>query len=182
MDTNPLFSEMMLQQRNHAQSLKVSDCSPWYVSASYWPATIYAAGWTQTNQLVIVTDYAFSLNSPTRENTILMVEKEFPFKDNITDHWLRLDFQEINEVINLFGIYTGDGILVSSSWELDIIYPWWPIGLVMVANLQEHSTNEKIGGCPIHEFNYDWFRCGFSPDGKHFVVLTSEYAKVFSQR
>jgi hypothetical protein len=128
--TDPLYSkyfihaeEGFLNIREHAKKLTVEEsCHGWKITSDFSPTTIYAAGWTKRNQLVLITATAYSLSDPYTGNILRIVEGGFfPYRNRISGQWEKFNFREIRESINIFGIYSGDGIRSNEEgWYLDI--------------------------------------------------------------
>lgn len=176
--------ERKIMQREYGQSLKVEGaCHGWKMTADFSPTTIYAAGWTRRNQLVLITVTAYSLSDPFTGKILKIVEGgDFPYKNRMSEHWEKFNFSEIRESINIFGIYSGDGIRSNKEgWYLRIIYPSWPDGLVTIKRPYESRTSEYPLGCPVQTFHNEWCSIGFSPSGKHFVVINETDATVYTK-
>jgi hypothetical protein len=85
--------------------------------------------------------------------------------------------------ISIFGFESGDGIHVTNDgWMLEVIHPWWPRASVILDQAFVPNYEYLKQATMIDLIRLDGkIKCGFSPSGKHFVILGSGGALLYSR-
>src|SRR5262249_55070168 len=92
------------------------------------------------------------------------------------------------ERVPVFGIFGGGGIYVHDQWSLAIISPLWPREMVVLWDL---SASGRGAGKRSYSYGAHHLRlpplggtlrgCGFAPSGRHFMMVASDGAVIFSR-
>ena len=161
--------------------------APWRYVQDIEAPSLIAAGWDPDENLVLISQAGYSINvAHTRKQLLLDLDADV--YTHLTERRLRFHIPKSQTTINVFGVTSGDGIHYMRSgeevWILNIIYPWWPRGLVTLRPpvLGGRGLWKKTTALKLLLVGGEWMRCGFSPSGEHFVVIGSQGAEVFTRR
>jgi hypothetical protein len=160
---------------------------PWRRIAVIQAAGVFAGGWTQEENFVLISHDGYSVTSSrTGERLLLHLDQEITY-DALIDHDQGFVMPESGEQIKIFGLSGGDGIHVSEDgWHLEIIYPWWPQSLAILTQPRKipswpHTHWENVHALKLQWVNNSWLKCGFSTSDEHFVIFGTDGAEIFTR-
>ncbi len=158
---------------------------PWSKRVYIRGAGIIAGGWDKDDNFFLISDYAYSINNPLNGEVSDVIYDYQIVSKNLSNDYLRFKKPSSNEVINIFGLNSGDGIHINNDgWNIEVIYPWWPRASVIINNVFENNASsreylDKTYMIDIKELD-GWIKCGFSNSGNKFAILGSGGAVIFS--
>lgn len=179
-----LLNDYQLKYRNEILSLNLEEpFEPWKITTEINFEGLFACGWTQSNDIVLVAYGGYEVRTVQGElvySDYNQLSYDLMSKDN-------LSFKIRDEKIKIFGLYGGNGNLVSSSgWKLELVYPNWPNGVVLMRRPNKSGeTLDFWEGCKLLKVNsldYTGLKCGFSNDENSFIISGSNGIEVFSKK
>jgi hypothetical protein len=152
---------------------------PWRHNVFIHVGGLQACGWDMKENLVIISSNGYSINTADGNRLVRDMDYETTF-DAITSDSLKFVIPATQEKIDIFGLMAGGGIYVAPDlWRLQIVYPWWPKGVVL---LKSPASRGYLEGQMIDSGSIDgWLHCGFSPSGQHFIIFGSAGLYWFSR-
>lgn len=186
-ETNSPLNDYQVEMLKLARNLHPAEPPlPWGRRVIIPAAGVLAAGWDKSENMLLISVDGYSLSdSSTGERLVRDRDSERTYAALVSND-LRFENPETHELIDIFGVNGGDGIhRTEDQWTLQKIYPWWPKEAVII-------KSPFIPGSGKHHLLDDayliklvridgWLKCGFSPSGKHFAVVGSGGAEVFSR-
>lgn len=152
--------------------------NPWKNTKSVSAAGIFAGGWTEKENFVMLSADGYSEHNPVSgEEELVIFDLDRDIDDTVDKHNRYFTLPSTSEVVNIFGVVSGDGIYVSDEWTLEIIYPWWPNATVILRNGTDDMYALDLGVCDP----WNWLKCGFAPSGESFVIIGHSGAELFSR-
>jgi hypothetical protein len=176
MDKNKMdnLTPWQIELREKAQKLiyrKLPD--PWSNYSSKRAAGVFAGGWTQENEFILLSNDGYSVYQPTTGSYAEFFgtkAKDEMFK-NLYEEKLEFILPSTEEKVRIFGVTGGDGIHDIEDWVVEVIYPWWPNGIVVMYpdSLLQLETVFPIQLKVVGSGN--WIKCGFSPSKDILAIL-----------
>lgn len=155
---------------------------PWKLRLSISAAGLLAGGWDAQENFIVISMDGYSINSPvTGEQSLILGRDEA--LDSLIDNDLKFRIPTSGEIINIFGASAGDGIhMTDDNWLLKVMYPWWPQAIVTLEKLYQGAPHDWGTTYALATSLGDgWTKCGFSPSGKHFALLSSYDVDLFTR-
>jgi hypothetical protein len=172
---------------NRTRALKPTEPpEPWGNKVIVAAGGVLAAGWDKAENFLLISVEGYSLTDPASGVRLLRNRDREKTFASILPGNLQFRMVETQEIISIFGVNGGDGIHhTEDGWTLAYVYPWWPEEAVLIklpfvpGSGRYHLLDdayliklERIDG---------WLKCGFSPSGKHFAIVGSAGAEIFSR-
>lgn len=110
-----------------AQSLNCTKPpSPWVYETIIPAAGVFACGWDQDENVVLISGSGYSVTAPITGKR-LDRERDADFTNSrISNDYLFFQLPSSQQRISIFGFEAGDGIhLTADGWQVEVIYPWW---------------------------------------------------------
>ncbi len=186
-DINSPLNEGQAEVLQKARELKPTEPPrPWGNRKIISASGVLAAGWDKSGNILLVSTDGYSLTNPDIGERISRNEDRERTYAAISSSNLRFQNPETEEPIDIFGVNGGDGIhRTQDGWTLKKIYPWWPREDVIIKSpfiLGSGRYHLLDDAYLIKLIRLDgWLKCGFSPSGKHFAIIGSGGAEVFSR-
>lgn len=161
--------------------------APWGKRIVIPAAGVFAGGWDKENNLVLLSGEGYSVSDPLNGHRLIRDRDAESMYRAVTDDYLRFLMPHNGEEILLFGLNGGDGSHVTEDgWGLKSIHPWWPNDEVIlktpfVLGSGLHGYLDRAYRISLTRLENTELRCGFSPSGKHFAIVASAGAEVFSR-
>jgi hypothetical protein len=184
---NPPLNQSELDLLNQARALKPNDPpKPWGNRVIVSAAGVLAAGWDKAENILLISMDGYSLSAASSGERIARNRDREKAYASISPDYLQFNVMETQETINIFGVREGDGIhRTKDGWMLQTIYPWWPhVSVIITPPFVSGSGNHGLlDNAYMIELKRltGWLKCGFSPSGKHFAVVGSGGAEIFSR-
>jgi len=175
-------------QKKYLSKIKELELSepffPWKNRTAVNMEGMFACGWTNDNLILMVCYDGYIITNPLGE--IIEENKDISPYELMSKDNLEFKVQNRNENIKIFGLYGGNGNLVSSEgWKLEIIYPSWPNSFVVLKRPRKKNETlsvwEGIKLLALKEQEYTNLKCGFSINEKHFLISGSNGVEIFSK-
>jgi len=154
---------------------------PWSRSAFIIAGGVVAAGWTEDENVILVSHDGYSVCAPDGQR--LARDREYA---GLSSDRLSFVVPGHSQAVRVFGVYGGDGAwCTSDGWSVSVIYPLWPRPWLVLRRPAEPgakgflhgATRLDLGGLDEH----DWLRVGFSPSGRHLAVASASGCLVVSR-
>ncbi len=182
MRPSPL-SEYQEQLLAHARAMSPGPPPPPWAAIPFLQAGgVLAGGWTQSDQVVLISSDGYSVSSPRTGERLVRDRDDARTMAALAPDNLSFLIPATGERISVFGVWGGDGShSTADGWAVDVIYPWWPEADVLLwpprgigsrGYLDGASLLDGVGGAT-------WRGCGFSPSGDCLMLLTSDGAHVY---
>ncbi|KPN94302.1 hypothetical protein [Lysinibacillus sp. ZYM-1] len=157
---------------------------PWEYETVIPTNGVLACGWDQDENIVLISGSGYSVTEPItgrrlQRNRDAYVTEECVSVDRLTFHP-----PLAKQPIPIFGLEAGDGIHVTSDgWQVEVIYPWWPRATVVLDYLftTHYSYLKNATAIDLHRLD-GTVKCGFSPSGKHLIIMGSGGALIYSRK
>lgn len=154
---------------------------PWHDMAFISAGGLIAAGWTQDEHVLLVSHDGYSVSAPDGQR----LARDREYSGLTPDH---LSFALPGQVapVPVFGVFGGDGSWVTADgWSIWIVHPLWPRPwLIMRAPCGPGAAGPFAGATRLNLRGldqHDWLRAGFSPSGKHVLVVSASGCLVVSR-
>jgi len=73
--------------------------------------------------------------------------------------------------------------MTADGWQVEVIYPWWPRATVVLDYLYITNYTYLKNATAIDLQRLDgMIKCGFSPSGKHLIMMGSGGALIYSRK
>lgn len=181
------LNEYQVGLLNRARALKPTvPPEPWGHKIIVSAAGVLAAGWDQSENVLLISSDGYSLTEPlSGARLIRNRDYEITFASILPGN-LYFRTIETQEIIPIFGVWGGDGIhMTEDGWSLAYIYPWWPEATVLIKRpfVPGSGRTGLLDDAYLIQLERleGWLKCGFSPSGKHFAVIGSGGAEIFSR-
>ena len=183
-DKHLLYNEYQRKILNHVQKLSPIIPDSWAFASYINVAGMFAVGWTDNNEVIVVTYDGYSIYDPLNGRYVLKNTERGSYHLMSRDN-LQFYIPERKKEYSVWGLYGGGGNCVASSgWKLQLMYPAWPNAVVGVQYPKELSTsNDKWENIDLLKLNYiDYIdlACGFSPSETIFLVGNGDGIETFS--
>ncbi|RAR44612.1 hypothetical protein [Paenibacillus sp. MDMC362] len=156
---------------------------PWTAEVSIPAAGCIACGWDAEENLVLISSNGYSITQA-KSGTLIYRDRDSDVtEDHISDNYLSFHIPQSGEDIPIFGFESGDGIHIThDGWMLEVIHPWWPRASVVLDQVFVPNYEYLKQAVMIDLNRLDGkIKCGFSPSGRHFVILGSGGALLYSR-
>lgn len=168
-----------------AQSLKATKPpSPWEHETIIPANGVLACGWDQDENIILISGSGYSITEPIT-GLCLHRERDAEWtEDCISEDRLTFHSPLLKKSTSIFGLEAGDGIHVTlDGWQVDVIYPWWPRATVVLDYLFTPRYSYLSNATAIDIQRLDGaIKCGFSPSGKHLMMMGSGGALIYSRK
>ncbi|MCM3496339.1 hypothetical protein M4D52_23070 [Paenibacillus lactis] len=174
--------ELQLLQRAQAME-PAKPPHPWAAEIVVPASGCTACGWDQEENLVLISSSGYSVTQPGTGQLLHRNRDENATEEGMGPDGLTFRIPHDEQLITIFGFESGDGIrLTNDGWMLEVIYPWWPRSSVVLDNVfrQGYEYLKDTVMLDLNRLDGN-VRCGFSPSGKHFVILGSGGALLYSR-
>lgn len=176
-------------QKNYLDKVRQLEPSdpflPWNNRIVIPGAGILAVGWTNDNYILVISNDGYAVFDPINGTPKVEMNKLGTVYHLFAANNLSFEVPELNEVVRVFGIYGGDGNHVTSDgWGLELIYPAWPNSAVLLRkpSLSVHrEVWEEVKIISLKRLEYIELKCGFSNNGKHFLIVGGGGIEIFSR-
>lgn len=179
------FEKSILTQARH---MTLADPPiPWKRNHIISTAGVFAAGWDEAENVLLISNDGYSLTDPVTGKRIARETNREVTYEAITPDHLSFEIPALEKPMRIFGINGGDGIhLTEDGWELEVIYPWWPRSIVIirtpfVLDSEMHGYLDRAHAIQLERLENTIVKCGFSPSGNRFMISGSSGAEVFSR-
>jgi hypothetical protein len=183
------LNEHELRLLEAARDLEPGDPpSPWGARMVVSAAGVLAGGWDDHENVLVISSDGYSVTEPV---TGRRLERDRDYKltyASLSRTGLSFTIPTTSLTVPIFGQFGGDGIHgTQDGWELERIAPWWPHESIVIrtpdgarkTGIPRYRDGVyMIGLLRLEDFD---LRCGFSPSGRHFMILGSAGAEVFSR-
>ncbi|MVO99924.1 hypothetical protein [Paenibacillus lutrae] len=156
---------------------------PWIYEVIVPASGVTACGWDEDENLVLISGSGYSITQAITGKRIHRDRDSSLTDAGMSKDYLTFTVPLTGLVMGVFGFEAGDGIFgTDDGWRLDVIYPWWPRASVVLDNVFRQGYRYLEDAVMIDLKRLDGpVKCGFSPSGRHFVVLGSGGALVYSR-
>jgi hypothetical protein len=146
---------------------------------------VIAGGWTADEHVLVASHDGYSVTNTAGERLIRDRDVIGTY-DALSRPGLSFRIPQTGESVAVFGIYGGDGIHgTGEGWELEVAYPWWPRSEVIMRTPRtrgsQQSGLDRSHLLSLKRLMPERLRCGFSPSGRHLMILGSAGAELFSR-
>lgn len=156
---------------------------PWTDEVIIPAAGCIACGWDAEENLVLISSSGYSITQ-TRTGSVIHRDRDaHETEEHISDDYLSFRMPLNGQEIRLFGFESGDGIhITNDGWTLEVIYPWWPRASVLLDHvfIPNYEYLKRAHMIDLNRLDGS-LKCGFSPSGKHFVMMGSGGALMYSR-
>lgn len=154
---------------------------PWKLAQVICREYILCIGWTKESNLLIVEFDGYEVIDLMADKQIIKVSSNI--SNNLSQGNNFFDVPELNELVNVFGIYGGDGNQVcSDGWKIGLVYPFWPNAAVyMKPQSSKDSVWENMRLLELDGMEYYDLKCGFSPNESMFLVSNLHGVNIFKR-
>ncbi|WP_347723181.1 hypothetical protein [Lysinibacillus capsici] len=155
---------------------------PWAYETSIAANGVLACGWDHEENIVLISGSGYSVTEPITGRRLHRERDMDETYDRMSDD--RLTFQLPQGTISIFGFEAGDGIhMTADGWQVEVIYPWWPRATVVIDYLYITNYTYLKNATAIDLQRLDgMIKCGFSPSGKHLIIMGSGGALIYSRK
>lgn len=156
---------------------------PWRHEVIIPAAGCIACGWDADENLVLISSNGYSITQA-ESGTLIHRERDSDVtEDHISENYLSFHIPKSGQDISIFGFESGDGIHIThDGWMLEVIHPWWPRASVVLDQIFVPNYEYLKQAAMIELNRLDGkIKCGFSPSGRHFVILGSGGALLYSR-
>lgn len=185
MAKNEIRTPFELDLLAKAQALKgTKPPSPW-IHETIVPANgVLACGWDPDENIVLISGSGYSVTEPITGRRLTRERDADCTDDSISDDRLTFQLPISKQPIPIFGFEAGDGIhMTTDGWHVEVIYPWWPRATVVLDHLYTTHYEYLKNATAIDVQRLDGvIKCGFSPSGKHLLIMGSGGALIYSRR
>ncbi|KOP67460.1 hypothetical protein AMS62_21095 [Bacillus sp. FJAT-18019] len=156
---------------------------PWIHEVIIPAGGCIACGWDAEENLVLISSSGYSITQPLTGNRIYRDQDPNISDTHMSADSLSFRIPHSGQDIPIFGFESGDGIhMTNDGWMLEVIYPWWPRASVALDQLFVPGYEYLQQAVMIDLNRLDGrIKCGFSPSGRHFVILGSGGALIYSR-
>lgn len=156
---------------------------PWEREWTVPASGVLACGWDAEEHLVLLSGSGYSITDVRTGERLHRDRNADEVYDRLAQSMLRFTVPYHGQTIDIFGFEAGDGIhLTGDGWSLKTIYPWWPRASVILEQVFAPGYRYLEQAAMIDPGRLDGdIRCGFSPSGRHFVILGSGGAVGYSR-
>ncbi|MFB4329343.1 MULTISPECIES: hypothetical protein [Paenibacillus] len=156
---------------------------PWTAEVIIPASGCIACGWDADENLVLISSSGYSLTQAITGTVIHRDRDSDLTEDHMSGDHLSFRIPLSGQDISIFGFESGDGIhATNDGWMLEVIHPWWPRASVILDQVFVPNYEYLKQATMIDLNRLDGkIKCGFSPSGKHFVILGSGGALLYSR-
>ncbi|QOT11144.1 MULTISPECIES: hypothetical protein [unclassified Paenibacillus] len=156
---------------------------PWTAEVIIPASGCIACGWDADENLVLISSSGYSLTQAITGTVIHRDRDSDLTEDHMSGDHLSFRIPLSRQDISIFGFESGDGIhATNDGWMLEVIHPWWPRASVILDQVFVPNYEYLKQATMIDLNRLDGkIKCGFSPSGKHFVILGSGGALLYSR-
>jgi len=173
--------------RNAALELKPSPPpEPWHESAFIHAGGVFAGGWTQEENVLLVSFDGYSVSTP--DGARLTRDRD-PSRGAaaLASDALAFPLPGATVPVRVFGACGGNGAWVTDDgWSVEVVAPLWPRQWVLLREPRTGTgARDYLAGALRLDLQgldqHDWLRVGFSPSGRHLLVVSPGGCLVFSR-
>ncbi|MBC8098192.1 MAG: hypothetical protein H7Y11_02005, partial [Armatimonadetes bacterium] len=161
---------------------------PWQRIVEISAAGLFAGGWGAKEDFILISRDGYSVTDLATGKLVMRNLEgslaRHPLDDMLYNDDLSFRIPEMDYDINVFGRNAGDGIRTAGGgWVLETIYPRWPGKTVTLRQaLRGIPTAIEDYAAIKHGIDSSWLRTGFSPSGRHFVIMGDGGMVIFSRQ
>ncbi|MEB7454556.1 hypothetical protein ACP3VS_20835 [Lysinibacillus sp. VIII_CA] len=185
MTINEIRTPFELDLLAKAQSLKTTKPpSPWEHETVIAANGVLACGWDQDENIILISGSGFSVTEPITGLRLHRERDKELTEDCVSEDRLIFHSPISKKPTAIFGLEAGDGIHVTpDGWQVEVIYPWWPRATVVLDYLFTPRYSYLNNATAIDIQRLDGaIKCGFSPSGKHVMIMGSGGAFIYSRK